>query len=314
MPKTIVITGASSGMGRAAALRLAGRGERVVLAARRKDELEALARECGELALAVPCDVSDAQQVEDLAEHAVAQFGNVDAWLHTAAVASFGRFWETPPATMKRLVEVDLVGSMFVAREAIRRFARQEAGGTLVLVSSVLGKTPIPYLNVYNSAKHGVVGLATSIRADLKDAGLKNIHVVNVMPPSTDTPFYDHAANYVGNRPKAPPPAYGVDTVADALVAAIDDPSQEEVTVGAMGKLMRIAHGAAPGLYEALTGPYAKTMFTEEQVPISDGAVFAPLPGSGAALRSRGGAAAERGRGRDDASSAQTRGGPRTRS
>ena len=278
MPKTIIITGASSGMGREAALRLAKRGDRVVLAARSKDELQQLARACGEMALAVPCDVSDAQQVEELAEQAVAQFGNVDAWLHTAAVASFGRFWETPPATMKRLVEVDLVGSMFVAREAIRRFQRQETGGTLVLVSSVLGKTPIPYLNVYNAAKHGMVGLATSIRADLKDAGVDHVRVVNVMPPSTATPFYDHAANYVGLRPKAPPPAYSVETLADALVAAIDDPSEEEVTVGAMGKLMRIAHGAAPGLYETLTGPYSKTMFTEEQVPPHDGAVFSPRP------------------------------------
>lgn len=274
----IVITGASSGMGRAAARRLAQRGDNLVLAARRPRALERVAAECGERAIAVPCDVADAARVEELAEQAVAQLGTIDAWLHTAAVASFGRFWDVPPGTMKRLVEVDLVGSMFVAREAIRRFQRQQAGGTLVLVSSVLGKTPIPYLNVYNAAKHGVAGLASSIRADLEDAGLDDIRVVNVMPPSTQTPFYAHAANYVGKVPKAPPPAYSVDTLADALVAAIDDPSNEEVTVGAMGKLMRFAHGVAPGLYEAATGPYAETMFEDAAAPISDGAVFTPIP------------------------------------
>lgn len=282
----VVITGASSGMGRAAAIKLAARGDKVVLAARRARALERVAAECGEGALAIPCDVADAASVEELAEQAVAQLGTIDAWLHTAAVGSFGRFWDVPPGTMKRLVDVDLVGSMFVAREAIRRFQRQQGGGTLVLVSSVLGKTPIPYLNVYNAAKHGVVGLASSIRADLKDAGHDNIHVVNVMPPSTETPFYAHAANYVGKVPHAPPPAYDVETLAGALIAAIDDPSQEEVTVGAMGKLMRFAHGVAPGLYEVATGPYSKTMFHDEATAITDGAVFAPIPD--AALPTRG--------------------------
>jgi short-subunit dehydrogenase len=276
--RTIVITGASSGMGRAAALAFSQLGDNVVVAARRGDVLDGLALECGERSLAVPTDVADEHAVEELAQQAVAQFGHIDAWVHTAAVASFGTFWETPVATMRRLVEVDLVGSMIVAREALRQFIKQ-GEGTLVLVSSVLGKTPIPYLNVYTAAKHGVVGLATSIRADLKEAGLhERIKVVNLMPPSTDTPFYDHAANYVGLAPRPPPPAYAVDTLAQAIVEAVDAP-EDDITVGAMGKLMRAAHGAAPGLYESLSGPYSRSMFFDREVPRTDGSVFRPTPG-----------------------------------
>ena len=257
MGRTFVITGASSGMGRATALKLAKRGDNLILGARRKTELQALALACGDRALAVPVDVSDAASVEELAEHACAQFGAIDGWIHTAGVASFGRFWDVPPATMKRLVDVDLVGSMFVAREAIRRFQRQADGGTLVLVSSLPGTTPAPYLNVYHAAKHGVVALAASIRADLKDAGVDRIRVVNVMPPSTDTPFYEHAANYAGKKPHAPPPACAVETLADALVDAVDHPQNEEVTVG----------GTPVGASSA-------TMFEDVDAPLGDGAVF----------------------------------------
>lgn len=281
MSRVIVITGASSGMGRAAALKLARQGDRVVVAARRGGALEQLARECAASAgesMAVAVDVAAEGEVERLVSEALARFGRIDAWVHTAAVAAFGRFWETPTSAMRRVVEVDLFGSMLVARAAVRQFLQQERPGTLVLVSSVLGKTPIPYLSVYNSAKHGVVGLATSLRADLRDAGLSDrVHVVNLMPPSTDTPFYSHAANYTGRLPRPPPPAYSVDTLAEAIVGALDDPTNEEVTVGAMGKLMRFAHGVAPGLYETATGPYSESMFFDATAPRSDGSLFEPM-------------------------------------
>lgn len=280
MPRSIVITGASSGMGCAAAVLFAKRGDRLILSARRGDALEEVARECraaGGEAFAVPADVTAPEQVQEVAQSAVGHYGRIDAWVNTAAVASFGRFWDVPYGTMRTLVETDLVGSMYVAKVALQEFLRQREG-TLVLVSSVLGKTPIPYLNVYNAAKHGVVGLATSIRADLRDEGLSDaIKVVNLMPPSTDTPFYVHAANYVGKAPRPPPPAYSVDTLAEAIVGAVDDPSNEEVTAGAMGKLMRFAHGVAPGLYETATGPYAETMFFDRPAPLSNGNVFEPM-------------------------------------
>ena len=159
----------------------------------------------------------------------------------------------------------------------MRQFIRQ-GDGTLVLVSSVLGKTPLPYLTVYNAAKHGVAGLAASLRADLKEEGLADrVKVCNLMPPSTDTPFYVHAANYAGRVPRPPPPVYDAETLAKAIVEAVDDP-REEVTVGAMGKLMVASHEVLQGLYEKLAGPYTELMFLDEPAPRSDGSVFAPVP------------------------------------
>lgn len=277
--KVVVITGASSGMGRAAALRLAARGDAVVLSARRASLLEEVARACeaaGGEALAVPADVTDEATVQEVAQQAVDRFGRVDAWAHAAAVAAFGRVEEVPVAAARRLLEVNLTGTAIVAREALLRFKAQ-GHGNLVLVASVLGKAPIPYLGLYNASKYGVVGLAQSIRAELKMDGLDGrIHVCTLLPPATDTPFYVHAANYEGRAPRPPPPVYAVDTLAEALVALVDEP-REEVAVGAAGKLMAVSHAAAPGLYDRVIGPYSQTMFEDRPAPRSDGALFRPM-------------------------------------
>lgn len=282
MPRTTVITGASSGMGRATALRLAGRGENVVLAARTGPALEALARACeekGGRALAAPADVTDEQALQDLSQSAIGEFGRYDAWVNTAAVQSFGKFWDVPARTMRRVVDVVLVGSMLVSKTALAHF-RDRGGGTLVLVSSILSKTPSPYLNVYNAAKHGVAGLATSLRTDLKTEGLdERIRVVNLMPPSTDTPFFVHAANYTGKVPRPPEPAYDVETLAEAIVDALDDP-KDEITVGVAAKLMRAGHAIAPGAYESVAARMTEGMFADEPERPTDGNLFEPMPGT----------------------------------
>lgn len=284
----MVVTGASSGMGRAAALRLAARGDRVVVSARRARLLDEVVRACedaGGEALAAPADVTDEAAVQEVAQQAVARFGRVDAWVHAAAVAAFGRFEEVPVHAARRLLEVNLTGSAIVAREALLRFKAQ-GEGHLVLVASVLGKAPIPYLSLYNASKYGVVGLAQSIRSELKmDALDARIHVSTLLPPATDTPFYVHAANYSGQVPKPPPPTYSVDTLAEAIVDLLDGP-REEVAVGAAGKLVVTSHAAAPGVYDRAVGPYSRTMFLEEPQAPHDGALFEPMregarPGGG---------------------------------
>lgn len=277
--KVIVVTGASSGMGRAAAVRFAARADSVVLAARRGAVLEEVASECeraGGRALSVPTDVTDERAVEDLARQAVARFGRIDAWVHAAAVAAFGRFGETPARVARQVIETNLTGTLYAAQAALAQFGRQ-GHGHLVLIASVLGKAPIPYLSAYNASKHGVVGLAGSIREELKADGLDGrIHVSTLLPPATDTPFYIHAANYTGKVPRPPPPVYSVDTLADAIVELVDEP-EGVVTVGVAGKLMRAAHAVAPAVYDATIGPYAESMLLDESAPLSEGSVFTPM-------------------------------------
>lgn len=281
-PRTVVVTGASSGMGRATALRLAGRGDNVVLSSRSTDALHELARRCeeqGGRALVVPADVTDEDAVQDVARSAIAEFGGFDAWVNTAAVQSFGMLWETPTRTIRRVVDVNLVGTILVAKTALAHF-RDRRAGTLVLVSSILSKTPATYLNAYTATKHGIAGLAASLRVDLKVDGLDGkVHVVNLMPASTDTPFFVHAANYTGKLPRPPHPMYSPDDVAATILGALEEP-KDEVVVGTIPKMMRVAHAVAPGAYESAAASETVTsgMFTDEAEPSTDGNLFEVMP------------------------------------
>jgi NAD(P)-dependent dehydrogenase (short-subunit alcohol dehydrogenase family) len=277
MPQTVIITGASSGIGRATARLLAERGDPVVLAARRQDALDEAARACGPDArtLVVPVDVTDPDAVDGLAERAIAEFGRIDAWVHLAAVGAFGHFWDIPNRVFQRLIEVNLTGSVYVTKAALRVF-QQQGQGTLVLISSTDAAAPIPHLNVYDATKAGVAQLVASVRADLENAGWDKIHVVDVRPPTTDTPFYTHAANYVGRVARAPPPAYAPETVAKAILQVMDDP-KAMVSVGLMSKFQRVFSHAAPAVYEKVIGTFSDQLFTDEARAVGEGNVFAPV-------------------------------------
>lgn len=278
-PRIIVITGASSGMGRATALRLAARGDHIVVAARRGALLHELAHECqqaGGRAVAVEADVTDPAAVEAVAERAVDEFGRIDAWIHTAAVSSFGRFLDTPIDVVRRVTDVNANGAAIVTHAALRRFLPQ-GRGTLVLVASVLGKAPIPFLGPYNASKAAVVRLAETIREELNMDDYDDVHVCTLLPPAVDTTFYAHGANYEGRTPRPPPPVYSLETAVDALVSLVDDP-KPEVAMGAAGKLIAASHRLAPGIYDALAQPYSESMFLDERAPKGPGSVFEPQP------------------------------------
>lgn len=277
MAKVVVVDGASSGIGRATAKALAERGDKLVLVARRGDALEELRAELGADAdvLVTPADVTDDAAMEEVAQQAVAQHGRIDAWIHCAAVGAFGHFLDVPVRTLRRVVDVTLVGSMLAARAALRVFQAQREG-TLVLVSSVDSAAPIPYLTVYDTAKGGVATLAMALRGELTELGYDDIKVVDVRPPSTDTPFFTHAANYVGRKAHAPPPAYDPDTVAKGILDALDAP-EDVKSVGLMAKLQRLNAKVLPGLHERLAGKFGESVFLEEPWPVGDGAVFEPM-------------------------------------
>lgn len=278
--KVIVITGASSGFGKGSALAFAAKRADVVLAARRDQLLEQLARECesaGGRALAVPTDVSQEKEVAHLAEAAVAEFGRIDVWVNNAGAGALGRFEDIPLADHVKVIETDLLGTLYGSYCAMRQF-RVQNSGILINVSSVIGKIPSPYFSSYAAAKHGVVGLSASIRQELGEEKIETIRVCTVMPTSFDTPFFEHAAQYTGHEASPIPPTYNPKDVVDTIVGLVTDP-KDEVTVGTAAKVFNFAHHLFPGAVEAMMARQTrKSEFDKaERGEVTSGSLHEPM-------------------------------------
>jgi NAD(P)-dependent dehydrogenase (short-subunit alcohol dehydrogenase family) len=247
----IVITGASSGIGRASAIRFAGKGASVVLAARREGVLEEVAEECrrgGGRALVVATDVTDEKAVEELARRAIAEYGRIDVWVNNAAVSLFARFEEAPPDEYDRVIDTNLLGYVRGIR-AVMPYFREQGHGVIINNASVYGKVGAPYISAYATSKFGIVGLSESLRQELQAD--KDIHVSTILPASIDTPLFQHAANYMGRRIKPLQPTYDADVVARAIVRCARKPQRERI-VGGAGRLLWKQRLMTPGLLEKL--------------------------------------------------------------
>jgi short-subunit dehydrogenase len=225
--KVVVITGASSGLGRAAALELARRGANVVLAARREQALEELATSCrslGRQALAVATDVTREGDVQTLAARALELTGNIDVWVNNAGVTTFGALESTDIADHRRVVETNLWGSVYGARAVIPIFRRQ-AKGTLINVGSILSKVGQPFVPSYVISKFALRGLSEALRAELADQPA--ISVCTLLPYAIDTPHFQVGANLIGRKPYAMPPVQSPEKVAVALADLAERPRRE---------------------------------------------------------------------------------------
>ncbi|HSK99506.1 MAG TPA: SDR family oxidoreductase [Rubrobacteraceae bacterium] len=277
----VVITGASSGIGRATALAFAEKGASVVLAARRAEALQEVATECrtlGGRALVAPTDVTDEEDVEELARRAVENFGRIDVWVNNAAVTLFGRFEETPSEVYRRVFETNLFGYIHGARGGFPYF-REQGSGVLINVSSVVAGAGQPYTSAYVASKFAIRGLSECLRQELILDGARDIHVCNVMPASMDTLLFQHAANYTGRAPKALNPVYSAEKVAGAIVRCARRPKRE-VVVGSAGRMLAAQHTLSPGLYErAAARVMDRDHFQDRAAPPTEGNLFVPMPG-----------------------------------
>ncbi|MGK5677171.1 SDR family NAD(P)-dependent oxidoreductase [Micromonospora sp. URMC 106] len=282
MSRTVVITGATSGIGRAAARAFAERGDRLVLAARSAGTLAEVRDECraaGAQVLDVPVDVTTDGAPAALADAAVGRFGGIDVWVHTAAVMVYGRFEETPQRVFEQVVRTDLLAAAAVARAALERF-RTAGGGTLILTGSVLGHITAPYLSAYVASKWGLQGLTRVLQQEARETPGVRVCIVN--PGSVDTPVYQRAANYLGRTGRPPLPTTTPERVARAVVDCAERP-RREVSVGRANVVMRVGFTALPGVYDALVGPLMRLAgLTDRPVAPHDGVVFAPDPASAA--------------------------------
>ena len=273
-----VVTGASSGIGRATALALADRGAHVVLTARRDRALREVADECSARGAAVvvcAADTTDAAAVEDVARRAVDRFGRLDVWVNAAAVTAFGPFLEMPLADFRRVLDVNVMGYVHGARAALS-YLRQQDSGVLVNVSSVLGAVSMPYGHGYAMSKFAVRALSGSLRQELRLDGLRGVKVCTVMPASIDTPMFQNAANYTGRKVRAMPPVYSPERVARTIVGVVRLP-RREVVVGPLGHALVQQAKLAPGLTERLVALYVeRTHLGKEPTGPTSGNLYDP--------------------------------------
>lgn len=225
--KTAIVTGASSGIGRATARLLVEKGCNVVLAARRKDRLEELAAEIGEQALAVPTDITDPDACETLVDRTLDNFGAVDVLVNNAGIGLYGSILEANPEDWRRMFDVNVLGALYTTRAATRRMLSQ-GSGDIVFISSVAGRrVPRPDGTVYAATKHAITAVAEGLRMDLCGKGIR---VVTIEPGLVRTEFpegsFSSAEEYYASKEYAPLDA---EDVATAVVYAVEQPPNVSV-------------------------------------------------------------------------------------
>jgi short-subunit dehydrogenase len=277
--RTVLVTGASSGIGRAACHRLAAQGSRLVLASRSEEALDRTRQECAGRGardvLAVPTDVGDGDAVEKLFRRSEERLGRVDAVVHAAGVVAYGRFEDIPADVFDQVVTTNLIGTANIARAALRHFGEHE--GSLVMLGSVLGKMATPYMSPYASSKWAVQGLARTLQIEAR--ARKNVKVTLVSPGSVNTPIYDQAATFTGRGGHPPLPVISAEKVARAVVDALDEP-RREIAVGPANLLMSTGFRLLPGVFDLLVGPLMRTLGQgRSSVDPTPGNVFEPQPG-----------------------------------
>lgn len=271
---TVVVTGASSGIGWATALAFAGRGANVVLAARRAEPLNELAGRCvarGGGALAVPTDVTDAAQVKALADAAIGRFGGIDIWVNNAGVGVVGPFEEAPLEEHVEVIRVNLLGVIHGAHAAVPQLLAQGGCGMIINVGSLGSYFPTPLAASYGASKFGLAGFTDSLRAEL--AARSRIEVCGVYPSFVDTPAHQHAGNYTGRALNRRIPPLDPEDVAERIVDLWFHP-RRAVTIGAPPGT-RIAAALVPDAALRLFGRLARRALMERG---------RPAPGTGGTL------------------------------
>jgi NAD(P)-dependent dehydrogenase (short-subunit alcohol dehydrogenase family) len=282
-PQTVLITGASSGIGRATAVEAAGRGDRLVLVARDGSSLEEAAAEARAAGaadvLVCPADVTDETAIEAAVRATVERFGRLDAVVHAAQTMAYGRIEDVPREVYEAVVDTAVHGTANVARVVLPVFRRQ-GGGHLVVVNSLLGSISAPLMGSYVTAKWGQLGLVRVLQQETRD--VPGISISVVAPGGVDTPIYFQGATWMGSTGRPPPPVYSPQRVARIVVSTLDRP-RRMVQAGLFNPLITAGFRFLPGVYDRLVGPLLQRLaVADDEVPPTEGNVFASRPAGNA--------------------------------
>jgi short-subunit dehydrogenase len=253
--QTIVITGASSGIGLATAKLAAERGANVVLVARSRDALAQAVDEitqAGGKAVFAVADVGDRAALRKAADTAVERFGGFDTWVNNAGVGIFGRLAETPEADMRQLFDTNFWGMVHGCETALEHL--EANGGALINVGSVASDRAFPIQGIYSASKHAVKGYTDALRAELLDKDAP-VSVTLIKPASIGTPMPQHMRNYTDSEPKLPPPVYAPEEVAKTILKAAEHPTRDAY-VGGSARTISLLAGLAPGLLDWLSAKF----------------------------------------------------------
>jgi NAD(P)-dependent dehydrogenase (short-subunit alcohol dehydrogenase family) len=283
--QVVVITGASSGIGRATAQMAAERGARLVLNSRDETDLGAAAEEIrsrgGQVSIVVG-DVADGDAMLRLAEAAIRDFGRIDTWVNNAGVSIYGRIEDVTLDDARRLFETNYWGVVHGSLAALPHLKRN--GGALINVGSILSDTGYPLQGHYAASKHAVKGFTDSLRIELEYERAP-VAVTLIQPAAIDTPYPEHAGNYLAVEPQHLPPVYAPELVAETILKCAEKPHRD-VLVGGGGKMFQSMEHWAPALGDRFkAGPGVERQLTDEPAH-DDSTLYAPRVGD-ARIRGR---------------------------
>jgi NAD(P)-dependent dehydrogenase (short-subunit alcohol dehydrogenase family) len=279
--QVIVITGASSGIGLATAQRAARKGATVVLNSRDEQDILKAAEEIrsdGGRAVHVTGDVAELDAMRELGEAAVREFGRIDTWVNNAGVSIYGRIEQVPIEDAERMFRTNYWGVVHGSLVALPYLKRH--GGALINVGSVLSETGYPLQGHYAASKHAVKGFTDSLRLELDEEDAP-VAVTLIQPAAIDTPYPEHAQNYLAGEPKHAPPVYDPELVADAILSAATRPTRN-LRVGGSAKMFTVLEKVAPSVADRYKVATAFEGQERHDIPRrDDDTLHGPRPGDG---------------------------------
>ena len=273
--QSIVITGATSGIGLATARRAARRGACVFLIARGERDLRALCEELqaqGARCAWAVADVADPAALAEAADKCDRLFGGFDTWVNNAGTSIFGPIRETTLEDQRKLFETNYWGVVNGSLIAVERLKKRPGGGAIINVGSILSDAPMPVQGVYSASKHAMKGFTNALRMELiREKAPVTLSLVK--PAAVDTPYNIHARNLTGQAVHNPQPVYATHVVADTILYCASHPIRE-ITVGGGGRLIASFYSALPGLAEPLFARFAPKLMRDRHSayqPYDDG-------------------------------------------